>query len=46
MAEVEKNTELLHRALQEIQDLKGQLMSILGNTTSSTPPHSSSPKEN
>ena len=45
MAEVEKNTELLHRALRKIQGLRELLMVILENTSSSPPP-SSSPKEN
>ena len=46
MAEVRKNTELLHRALQEIQGLRDLLMVILEDSTSSPPPSSSSPKEN
>ena len=44
MAEVEKNTELLHKALCEIQGLKEALMDILG--VISPQPSSSSPKEN
>ena len=47
MAEVKKNSELLHQALREIQGLKDLLMVILENTTTpSPPPSSSSPKEN
>jgi len=46
MAEVKKNNELIHQALQEIQGLKDSLMVILENTTSSPPPSSSPPKEN
>ena len=47
MAEVKKNSELIHQALREIQGLKDLLMVILENTSSSpTPPSSSPPKEN
>ena len=46
MAEVKKNSELIHQALREIQGLKDLLMVILQNTTSSPPPSSSPPKEN
>ena len=45
MAEVKKNTELLHRALREVQGLRELLMVILENTSTSPPP-SSSRKEN
>ena len=47
MAEVEKNSELIHQALRDIQGLKDLLMVILENTTPSPPsPSSSPPKEN
>ena len=46
MAEVKKNSELLHQALREIQGLKDLLMVILENTSTSSPPPSSSPKGN
>ena len=36
MAEVEKNTELLHKALHEIQGLKEALMDIFGNYFTTT----------
>ena len=36
MAEVEKNTELLHKALHEIQGLKDALMDIFGNYFTTT----------
>ena len=45
MAEMKKNSELLHQALREIQGLKDLLMVILENIAS-PPPSSSSPKEN
>ena len=37
MAEVKKNSELIHQALRVIQGLKDLLMVILENTTSSPP---------
>ena len=48
MAEVERNTELLHQALREIHSLREALRDILDKiaTILSPPPPSSSPKEN
>ena len=46
MAEVEKNTELLHQALREIHSLREAIRDILDKISTSSPPPSSSPKEN